>query len=373
MKDSQFGVAIIGCGIISNSHVKAYQAFPDQCKIKAVCDLVPEKASKLASSIGSDVMFYTKIKDLLAREDIDVVSVCTPPFAHKEAVIESVKAGKHVLCEKPLAASLEDCDDMIKAAKKYNRKLAVSLQYRHRKDFNQMKHLLDSGSISPITFGQLNGLYWRGDSYYDVNWRGKWDTECGGVTINHEIHMLDIFLWLMGDVESVSAEIETVSHDIEVEDLSMAVMRFTNGSIGQVNGSVSSVINDITMSISGKSKAVSFPLKYHALKENEGGFPVLDPEGIDELKRIGSEIQEGMNGHTGSVNDLFTAILTNKEPKVNGEEGRKVIEVITAIYQSATSGQQVSLPITKTEAWYTTKGLQRLVKKGKKRISYQRD
>lgn len=371
MKDSQFGVAIIGCGKISDSHVKAYQAFPDQCTIKAVCDLVPEKARELASSIGSDVMVYTKLEDLLARKDIDVVSVCTPPFAHKEAVIESVKAGKHVLCEKPLAASLEDCDEMIEAAKKYNRKLAVSLQYRHRQDFNQMKHLLDRGYISPITFGQLNGLFWRGDAYYEVDWRGKWDTECGGVTINHEIHMLDIFLWLMGDAESVSAEIETVSHDIEVEDLSIAVIRFANGSIGQVNGSVSSVINEVTMSISGKSKAVSFPLKYHALTENEGGFPVQDPEGIEELKRVGSEIQEGMDGHKGPVHDLFTAILTEKEPKVNGEEGRKVIEVITAIYQSASSGQPVSLPIDKSNPWYTTKGLQRLVKKGKQRISHQ--
>jgi UDP-N-acetyl-2-amino-2-deoxyglucuronate dehydrogenase len=365
MKKNKLGVAIIGCGIISSSHVKAYQAFNDQCEIKAVCDLVPEKASQLASTIGEGVMVYTDFKEMLSREDIHVVSVCTPPFAHKEAVIETFKANKHVLCEKPLAASLEDCDEMIAAAKNYDKKLAVSFQYRFRKDFNQVKHLINRGSLNPLTFGQLNGLYWRGDSYYEVDWRGKWDTECGGVTINHEIHLLDVFLWLMGDIESVSAEIETVSHDIEVEDVSMAVIKFTNGSVGQVNGTVSSAIGDVSMSISGKSKGVSIPLKFHALKENEGGFPVQDQAGIEELEKIANEIQDGTIDHTGPVNDLFTAIYNNVEPIVNGQEGRKVIEAITAIYKSATTGQRINIPISKTDPWYTTEGLQRLVKKGK--------
>jgi len=119
MNHKKLGVAIIGCGIISSSHVKAYQAFSDKCEIKAVCDVFPNKAITLAESIDKDVLVFTDFKDLLKREDIDVVSICTPPFAHKEAVIEAFKAGKHVICEKPLAASLEECDEMIAAAEKY--------------------------------------------------------------------------------------------------------------------------------------------------------------------------------------------------------------------------------------------------------------
>jgi UDP-N-acetyl-2-amino-2-deoxyglucuronate dehydrogenase len=367
MKNNKLGVAIIGCGIISKSHVKAYQHFNEQCEIKAVCDVVPDKAGKLASSINENVMAYTQYKELLARNDIDVVSICTPPFAHKEVVIEALKEGKHVLCEKPLAASLAECDEMIAAAKKYNKKLSVSLQYRYRKDFNQVKHLLNSGVLDPITFGQLNALYWRGDAYYDVDWRGNWGTECGGVTINHEIHLLDIFIWLMGEIESVYAEMDTISHEIEVEDLSMAILRFANGSVGQVNGTVSSAINDVSMNISGKSKGISIPLQFHALRENEGGFPVVDDEGIKEIEKVANEIQEGTIDHTGPVNDLFKAIEEDREPLVNGTEGRRVIEVITAIYKSSTSGQKVSFPLSENDPWYTTEGLQKFVKKGKQK------
>lgn len=365
MVKRRFGVAIIGCGIISLEHVKAYQAFSEQCEIKAVCDLLPEKASKLANFIGGNVRVYTDFKEVISREDIDIVSICTPPFAHKEAVIAAFTAGKHVLCEKPLAASLADCDEMIEVATKNNRKLAVSFQYRYRQDFNKMKHILNRGSLERVTFGQLNGLYWRGKSYYEVDWRGKWNTECGGVTINHEIHMLDIFLWLMGEVESVSAEIETVLHDIEVEDVSMAVLRFSNGAIGQVNGTVSSVISDVSMSISGENKGVSFPLKYHALIENDGGFPIQDQQGIEELEKVANEIEVGTSDHRGPVGDLLQAIISDEDPIVNGIEARKVIEVITAIYKSATQGKRVYLPIDKNDPWYSTTGLQRLVKKGK--------
>ena len=367
MKSNKFGVAIIGCGIISDSHIQAYEANNDRCEIKAVCDLIPEKASQLASSINKEVMVYTDIQELLRREDIDIISICTPPFAHVNVAIAALKAGKHVLCEKPLAASLEECDEIIEAAKKYKRKLAVCFQYRFRKDFNQIKHLINSKSLDKLTFGQLNGLYWRGDSYYDVDWRGRWKTECGGVTINHEIHMLDIFLWLMGEVDSVSAEIDTISHNIEVEDVSMAVIRFANGAIGQVNGTVSSAITDVTMNISGIRKGVSIPLKFHAVKENENGFPVVDHEGVTELKKKANEICTGTNDHTGPVNDLLKAIINDEEPFVNGEEGRRVVEVITAIYKSGSTGQRVQLPINKSDPWYTTVGLQSLVKKGAER------
>lgn len=358
-----FGIGIIGCGAISNHHAKAYVELNRDCVIRAVADLNRTKAEQLAASIGGTVSVYEDYRELLSRDDIDVVSVCTPPFAHKGPVMDALYAGKHVLVEKPFAPSLADCDEMIEASKKAGKKLVVTFQYRYRQDFNQIKHLLDQGLLEPLTFAQMNGLYWRGDKYYEVDWRGTWKSECGGVTINHAIHPLDIFLWLMGEAESVNAEMHTMAHDIEVEDLSFAVIRFKSGAVGQIACTVNSVKSDIRMEFSGKRQSVSIPLAFHAVREDERGFPIADEEGVRALTAAAQAIDSGNDDHTGPIRDLFQAIRENREPKVGGREGRRVIELITALYKSATTGERVSLPITKDDPWYTTSGLQDLVKK----------
>lgn len=359
----KFGVGIVGCGGISGAHAKGYLALGDQCEIKAVSDLYIDKAERLASNIGGEVDVYKDYQDLLARPDIDVVSICTPPYAHKAPVIDALKAGKHVLVEKPFAGSLQDCDEMIETSRAACKNLCVTFQYRYRQDFNQIRHLIRSGAIAPITFAQMSGLYWRGNAYYAVPWRGNWDTECGGVTMNHAIHPLDIFLWLMGDPESVYAEMDTAAHEVQVEDVSMAMLRFRSGAMGQIACTVNSVKSDIRMEFSGLTKAASIPLAFHAVKQNEGGFPVPDEDGVREMEKIAGEIAHGTDDHTGLINDLFMSIREKREPLVNGTEARRVIEVITGIYKSATTGMRVTFPIRPDDPWYTTEGLHRLVRK----------
>lgn len=365
MKQGRFGVGIIGCGAISRLHLKAYRELAEDCGIVALADLSRDKAEALAASAGVEAAVYADYRELLVREDIDVVSVCTPPFAHKGPVIDALRAGKHVIVEKPFAPSLADCDEMIEAARQADRKLVVTFQYRYRRDFNQMKYVLGQELLGPLTFAQMNGLYWRGDRYYEVDWRGTWKSECGGVTINHAIHPLDIFLWLMGEAESVYAEMNTMAHGIEVEDLSLAAIRFHSGAVGQIACTVNSVKSGITMEFSGKSKAASIPLAFHAVREDERGFPVADEASAEELAETARQaVPDGTDDHQGPIRDLFEAIRGNREPKVNGTEGRRVIELITAIYKSATLGARVSLPIAQDDPWYTTEGLHRLVKRG---------
>ncbi|MFC5648641.1 Gfo/Idh/MocA family protein [Paenibacillus solisilvae] len=369
MTPNKFGVGIIGCGAISGYHVKAYAEFPE-CELKAVADISLDKARQLAASAGDGVEAYESFQALLARDDIDIVSICTPPFAHKETVIASLLAGKHVLCEKPFAPSLQDCDEMIEAARKTGRKLAVTFQYRYRKDFNQMKRIVDSGVMGPPVFAQMNGLYWRGDDYYNVPWRGKFETECGGVTMNHAIHPLDVFLWIMGDLQSVTATAHTVAHQIEVEDMSTATATFKNGATAQLTCTLNSVKQDISLTVSGKTKAIGVtgafseqPLSYHAVKDNGGGFSIPDPEGAAELQQAASEVTHGTEDHTGPIGDLLAAIREDREPVVNGLEGRRTIEAITAIYKSAAAGTKVTLPLAKDDPWYTTDGILRNVKR----------
>lgn len=372
MANRKLGIGIIGCGIISTAHVKAYLRLDDQCEIRAVADISVDKAQALAARANGAAV-YADYREMLKRDDIDMVSVCTPPFLHREQAIDALRAGKHVLCEKPMAPSLEDCDAMIAEANRSGKRLGVVFQYRYRKDFKQIKHLVSSGALGPIQFAQMNGLYWRGDTYYDEpwTWRGQFATECGGVTMNHAIHPLDIFLSVMGDIESVRAEMHTEAHDIEVEDYSSANIRFANGSLGQVNCTLNAAFEDITMAFSGKYRALTVyratdetDVQLCAVKRDEpGGFPEIDEEALAELRRAADEIDEGTSNHTGPIRDMFDAIRSGREPVVNGREGRRTIEAITAIYKSATMEETVLLPIREEDPWYTRDGILKYVKR----------
>lgn len=364
------GIGIIGCGTISASHMRGYQKLTDLCEIKGVADLVLDKAKQSAAQIGEEAKAYEDYREMLARDDIDVVSICTPPYLHKEAVIAALEAGKHVLCEKPLAPSLQDCDEMIATAKAKNRKLAVVFQYRFRQDFRRIRSILQADALGPLVYAQMNAQYWRSDTYYEVPWRGRFKTECGGVTMNHAIHPLDIFLWLMGDADSVRAEMDTIAHNIEVEDVSMASIRFKSGAWAQINCTVNSVSTDIAMIFSGKNKAVTISgaskvvePQLFAITESSRGSGARDEAGREELARIAEQIKEGTIDHTGPIMDLFTAIHEDRDPEVSGQEGRRSIEVITAIYKSATLDKRVTLPIVPDDPWYTTEGILQHVKK----------
>ncbi|WP_127588312.1 Gfo/Idh/MocA family protein [Paenibacillus koleovorans] len=360
----KFGIGLIGCGSISRHHIEGCAGLADECEIRAVSDLVPEKANTAAASIGANVQAYTDYTQLLSRPDIDVVAICSPPFAHKVPVIDALRAGKHVICEKPMAASLQDCDEMIAVARDSGRKLSIVFQLRFDPDIQRIRRVLQSPEMEPVVFAQMNGYYWRGSNYYNVPWRGKFDTECGGVTMNHSIHTVDLFLWLMNDQPiSVSAEMDTIGHDIEVEDISMAVIKFSRGAMAQLNCSLVTVRQEHTMEFSGATKQVSFPLNFHAVQQDAGGFPVRDDRAIECLWQL-SDMQEATAPkHKYSYADLFRAIREDSEPLVNGEEGRKTIELITAIYKSATTGTKVLLPLERDDPWYTRTGMLEHVKR----------
>lgn len=370
---NRFNIGIIGCGAISADHVSAYQALSGVCTIQAVSDLDLSRAENLARSIGGHVTAYADYRDMLRREDIDVVSVCTPPSVHKSPVVEALHSGKHVLCEKPFAPSLADCDEMIAASTSSGCKLAVVFQYRFRQDFNQIKAILDSGVMGPTVHAQMNGLYWRGDRYYQVPWRGKWASECGGVTMNQAIHPLDIFLWLLGDVTSVYAEMDTLTHEIEVEDSLLGILRFRSGAVGQIACSTSVAGTEISMKISSKNASIALDgvgeaLTLHTKKDTGKASGEADE---DLRTRIAAAAQftdteacAPDTSHVGSIQDLFDSIREDRDPRVSGSEGRRSIEVITALYKSGSTGSKVSLPLCPSDPWYSTRGILEGVKRG---------
>lgn len=352
-------VAIIGTGAIASAHIKAYQQFEGRCKVMAICDIYPEKAEAAAKTFNINVDVYSDYEKILRRTDIDLVSVCTPPYTHAELAIAFLNAGKHVVIEKPMASSLEECDAMNRAQEESGKVLSVISQNRFTNPMMKLKAILDTKLMGPIVHTQVDSFWWRGHSYYDLWWRGTWEKEGGGCTLNHAVHHIDIFHWMNGMPAEVTAVTSNTSHDnAEVEDLSVAICRYSNGSLAQITSSVVHHGEEQQLIFQGKNARVSVPWKVKASKSKSNGFPEKDEELEVELQNAYEQLTNlEFEGHTAQVDDVLSAIEGKKEVLVDGKEGRKTLEMITAIYQSASTGQTVKLPLDEDSPFYTRDGV----------------
>ncbi|MEH7416892.1 Gfo/Idh/MocA family oxidoreductase [Neobacillus drentensis] len=352
-------VAIIGTGAIASAHIRAYQQFLGRCNIVAICDIYPEKAVKSAQTHNIKVDIYSDYKELLQRPDIDLVSICTPPYTHAELSIAFLEARKNVLVEKPMASSLEECDAMNEAQKKSGKILSVVSQNRFTNPMMKLKSILDTKLMGPIVHTQVDSFWWRGYSYYDLWWRGTWEKEGGGCTLNHAVHHIDIFHWMNGMPADVTAITSNTSHDnAEVEDLSVAICRYPNGSLAQITSSVVHHGEEQQLIFQGKNARVSVPWKVTASRSKENGFPEKDQELEAKLQAAYEQLSNlEYEGHTAQIDDVLSAIEGKKEVLVDGQEGRKTLELITAIYQSSSTGKTVKLPLDEKSPFYTRDGV----------------
>ncbi len=221
-------VAVIGAGAIADVHIQAYLKHSDMCTIVAVCDIFVDKATKLIEAYSlKEARAYSDYKIALSNEDIDAVSICLPPSMHATVSLDAINSGKHVLCEKPLASSLEECDQMIEAAKKNGVILASVAQNRFKTPHMKLYEMVTNGDIGKVLFATVNSLWWRGENYYDIWWRGTWEKESGGCVLNHAVHHIDLLQWIMGMPESVNAYIFNLNHhNSECEDAAVAIFKF---------------------------------------------------------------------------------------------------------------------------------------------------
>jgi len=368
-------VAVIGVGNISAQHINGYLAFPGRCKITHLVDIFPEKAEKRNESLNIGAKVSASHRDILNSDDIDLVSICTPPFCHAEIAIDFLNAGKNVLVEKPMAASLEECDAMIAAAEKSGGMLSVIAQNRFRDPVYNLKKVLDTKLIGKIVHAQIDSMWWRGHCYYDLWWRGTWEKEGGGCTLNHAVHHIDMLCWMLGKPEKVSAVISNASHDnAEVEDISVAVMQYegglcAKGALAQVTSSVIHHGEEQQIIIQGENARVSWPWKVTANVSQPNGFPA--PEQNTELIKQLNDFNDSLPKlehtlHTGQIDNVLSAMENSRlngeaAPMIGGEDGRKTIELITAIYKAGTEQRTIGLPINKDDPFYTVKGMKEKV------------
>ena len=351
-------IAIVGTGNISHAHVKAYLNFPERCKIVALVDIVPEKAQAMKEQYGLDADVYDDHQKILPRGDIDLVDVCTPPYVHASISINSLKSGKNVVCEKPMAASLEECDAMIRARDESGKKLSIIAQNRFRQPIANLKALLDSGIAGPVRCAQVDSFWWRGHSYYDLWWRGTWEKEGGGCTLNHAVHHIDMLAWMMGLPEKVTSILANTAHDnAEVEDLSISILQYP-GALAQLTASVVHHAEEQQLVFQCEKAKIAAPFKTYASVSKPNGFPIRD-EALEQQIAEFAEAQPQVKweAHEGQLENVLSALENDTAVAIGAEDGRRTIELITAIYKSGSEGTAIALPLDKSDPFYTVEGI----------------
>lgn len=346
MGQVRFGV--VGAGVGANFALRAMKLLEEKeevVKAVAVSDVVEDLAEKTAEEFG--IKYFLNYRDLLTKEKVDAVFISTPHYLHFPMAIDAMEAGVHVLVDKPMATSLREADEMIRRARKAGLKLGVNLQGRFDPSVLKIKEAVDSGRLGRIFYGEATVKWFRTKEYYDKSpWRGRWATEGGGALINQAIHTVDQLLWIMGPVDYLWAQCGTVFHSIEVEDLAVATLRFKSGAFGLVQASTALYPGFPTgLELYGTNGTAVIEGETIKLLDIKGEKPYSEKEAKKELETWARPEAAPPLNHAASIRDFAQAVLEGREPKVSGEEGRKSIEAIKAIYQSSRKGRVVRLPL----------------------------
>lgn len=336
MKKLRAGV--IGCGRIAAVYREAFAALEDMVEVCYAVDKAPERAKAFADHFPG-CAFSSQLEDLLAQP-LDVVHILTPHFLHREHAIACLKAGFHVLTEKPIAIALEDADAMIQAAKDAGKQLGVIFQNRYIEGIQEAKRLIEAGAFGALT-GAWSTLNWhRPPSYYECDWKGSWEKEGGGVVIDQAIHSIDLVRYLMGcEVDSIKGQIDRrILTSIEVEDVANAAIRYSNGAVHSFSACNYYVHNSpIRIEVCGeKGRMLLTETKVEIQLGNEPAY-IVDP--VMGLKAGGESYWGGY--HLAQVRDFYHCLQQNKPVPVDPADAAKTLAVVLGIYQSAKENRTV--------------------------------
>ncbi len=353
--------AILGCGKVAPTYAKALTSI-EGVRLAAVWDRTEARARELARAYGGAA--YADVTDMVRREGIRLAVVCNAHPFHAQAALPAIRAGAHVLVEKPLAASLADCDAMIDAARATGVMLGSVAQRRWYAPVQRVKRAIDEGKIGAPILGTVHMLGWRDEAYYRSDaWRGTWRQEGGGVLVNQAPHQIDLLQWFMGPVEQLCGYRANLNHpSIEVEDTGVAVLRFAGGGLGSIvvsnsqnpalfgkvwvhgaNGATVGVQTDGgAMFIAGMTSIAEPPVNDRWTVPGEeqllAGWQKEDAE-------LFARVPATEHYHRLQVEDFVRAIEAGRPPAVSAEEGRKTVEIFTAIYRSQRDGTSIRFPL----------------------------
>jgi UDP-N-acetyl-2-amino-2-deoxyglucuronate dehydrogenase len=338
------GYGVIGAGLVGPTHAAAAARAPGS-QLIAVCDLMAERAEAVAEQHGAIPL--TEVDALLDRKDIQIVSICLPTRLHLEVAERAVAAGKHIVVEKPLELSLERADRLLAAAKAKGVQVAAIFNRRYIPALKATKRAVEEGLLGDLLVADMYYKSYRTQEYYDDSgWRGTWEQEGGAALINQGIHGVDLLRWIAGPVARIFGYTDHLRRDIEADDTTAAVARYANGAFG------------VMQAMTSIEPRLPDRLEYHGTKGtiqlsnyriSTWVVPGAEswPEAVEaeEREMLASTRSLETAGHHAQIAEIVAAIRSGRPPAVTGEEGRRSLEVVLAIYESARTGREVRLPM----------------------------
>ncbi|HKR09687.1 MAG TPA: Gfo/Idh/MocA family oxidoreductase [Gemmatimonadaceae bacterium] len=341
-----FRIALVGCGRISKNHFEAIDKV-DGLELVAVCDADPTRAEQAATE--NRVACFTSFEKMLKEAKADVITIATPSGLHAEQGVAAAQAGKHVVMEKPMAISLTGADALVQACDKAGVQLFVVKQNRLNPPIQLLKHAVDKNRFGRVYLASCTVHWARPQEYYDqAPWRGTWEFD-GGAFMNQASHYVDLIQWLMGPVESVMAKTATLARRIETEDTGVAILKFRNGALGSIEVTMLAYPRNLEGSITVLGEKGSVKIGGTAVnKVDYWQFAEYD----DDDKLIEAVETNPPNvyglGHQGYYRNVLAVLRGEAKPDTDGRAGRKSLELILGIYESAKTGREVPLPLRAT-------------------------
>jgi len=340
-----FRVAVVGSGAIAeHSHVPALRAAGDRVELVAAVDTDAERLDVFQNR--NDIPAgYLSIDDMLEVERPDLVHVCTPPAAHVDPVVRCLEAGAWVLVEKPPCLSLAEFDRIEAAERAGGAYASVVFQHRFGSGARHAARLIASGELGRPLVALCNTTWYRNQEYFDVPWRGRWDTEGGGPTMGHGIHQMDLMLALLGDWVEVRAMTGRLDRVMETEDVSMAIVRFADGAMASVVNSVLSPREESYLRFDFTDATIELTHLYGYDNSDWRYTPAPHVADADRIASWSLPPQNVRSSHSAQLSVLLDAMERGERPPLSGRQGRETLELVTALYRSALTG----LPVTRDQ------------------------
>jgi predicted dehydrogenase len=349
MARKTYGIALIGAGVIAPTHAEAIASLPN-ARLVAVCDVVPSKADALAARFGAEPCY--DYRELLMRKDIDVFDIVVWSGRHAEIGIDAARHGKHVLITKPIDVTLEAIDALIETCEANGVKLGAIHQFRSYPSYIAAREAVRSGALGKMVLANTFVPWFRSQEYYDGDeWRGTWRWDGGGALMNQGIHYVDLLQWTMGGVKEVCAYVAIARHHqrIEVEDVAVAAVRFNDDSLGCIEASTAIYKGlPARLELHGERGNIFLQADRIVHWDVEG---LSQPEDAGEVSTSGEAdpraalLKPAVAAHADQIADLLAAVEEGRQPKLDGRQARKAVEIVLAIYRSAREGRSVSLPL----------------------------
>jgi len=361
MAEKIYNISIAGCSKVAHLHVKAIESIPN-ARLAGVWNRSPQRAEEFASLYKTRA--YSDISVMVRENITDLVLVCNAHPFHRQPAVEAASAGVNVLVEKPLASDLQDCVDIISACKNSNVRLGVISQRRWYEPVRRVKKAIDSGKIGKPVLAEVTMLGWRDKAYFNSDaWRGSWKTEGGGVLVNQSPHQLDILLWYMGEIDEVYGIWRNLNHPyVEVDDTALAIVKFKSGAVGNIivsnsqkpglygkihihgeNGASVGVQTDGgAMFIAGRTGVAEPPVNdLWTIPGEENMLEKWKKEDTDTFNNCDPTVRYMQY----QIEDYLYSLENRIEPSVTGEDGRRTVELFTAIYRSTRDNLPVKFPL----------------------------